>query len=563
VKIARTALAAISGTGTFSIGIGTFIAALTIATNARAATPEPWSDSDPIRPPARLTIGDYGVRAAAEYRANLLYVNPIDLASETENKQLTIEHRLRADATVDWEDKVRLTTSVDVLDGVLWGDNGNYGTSPEPNSGANVNANNVNAARTCIKQIPGTNPADAKSYTLGLCQADYLFVRRLYGEVLTPIGMLRIGRQPFNEGTAVAVSDGDGRRNRFGFANRGNSADRILFATKPLEAFKDSDERDVSDNRGTFLILAYDNLVTDDPLRLGDDVKEWITALRVLEPNLGGGIRDLEGRLFHTYRWDTHNDTAVNAIGGRLTARFGPVYTGFDTIGILGHTREVSQAFSVVTNDPPTSQAIQQFGLREVIRYDTRKVGFYMEVDYASGDSDPHVNTPLTQMRFAEDTNVGLLMFKHVLAYQSARAAAAASAVLTNLNAPTVPAEVIDTRGSFTDAFALFPQLDLRVTDSLLVRPGLLVAWAPAPVIDPIASQQRHPDGTLRYVNFAGGKPGQFYGTELDGRIQYRMYEHFIFDLEGAILWPGDALKDEDGYAARSVMVQGRTTFFF
>jgi hypothetical protein len=557
VKFRRIALALLA-----ALTVGATLAAATEG-RARAATPEPWSDTDPVRPPTRLTIGDYGFRGAAEYRANLLYVNPLDLASETENKQLTIEHRLRLDATVDWQDKVRITTSIDALDGVLWGDNGNYGTVPEPDSGANVNAKNVNEARTCVQQIPGTNPADPKSYTLGLCQADNLFVRRLYGEVLTPIGMFRVGRQPFNEGTAVSVSDGDGRRNRFGIANRGNSADRILFATKPLEAFKSPDDRDTTDYRGFFLILAYDHVVTDDPLRLGDDVHDWITALRFLEPNFGGGMRDFEGRLFHTYRWDTHNDTAVNAIGGRMTARFGPVYTGFDATGILGHTREVSQAFSVVTNDPPTSQAIQQFGIREVIRYDTRKVGAYLELDYASGDSDPRVNTPLTQFRFAEDANVGLLMFKHVLAYQSARAAAAASSVLTNLHAPTVPAEVIDTRGSFTDAFAVFPQLDFRLTDSLLFRPGVLVAWAPAPVIDPIASQQRHADGTIRAVNFAGGKPGSFYGTELDGRIQYRMYEHFIFDLEGAILFPGDALKDEDGYAARSVMVQGRTTFFF
>jgi len=93
----------------------------------------------------------------------------------------------------------------------------------------------------------------------------------------------------------------------------------------------------------------------------------------------------------------------------------------------------------------------------------------------------------------------------------------------------------------------------------------VLMAWAPAKVVDPIASLQRR-DGVRiddDLVNFAGGKPGRYYGTELDGRIQWRFLEHFAADLEGAILFPGSALEDVNGDAARSVLVQGRGTFFF
>ncbi|MBL8739840.1 MAG: alginate export family protein, partial [Myxococcales bacterium] len=61
----------------------------------------------------------------------------------------------------------------------------------------------------------------------------------------------------------------------------------------------------------------------------------------------------------------------------------------------------------------------------------------------------------------------------------------------------------------------------------------------------------------------AGGKPGQFYGTEIDLRAQWRFLEHFAADLEGAILFPGDALQDENGDAARSILIQGRSTVFF
>jgi hypothetical protein len=64
-------------------------------------------------------------------------------------------------------------------------------------------------------------------------------------------------------------------------------------------------------------------------------------------------------------------------------------------------------------------------------------------------------------------------------------------------------------------------------------------------------------------VNFNGGRPGDFYGIELDGRFQWRYLERFLFDLEGAILFPGDAFYDENEQAARSTLIQGRATFVF
>lgn len=533
---------------------------------ALAASPEPWSDTDPQSPPTRYELGDFGVRGGAEYRANVLYIDPLDLTAESNRKINIIEHRLRLDATTDWMDKVRITTSMDVMDGVLWGDNGSYGGEPESTSGANVNSNNVNAAKVCVRQT-GASTVDPKSYQHSLCPADYLHVRRLYGDVVTPIGLFRIGRQAFTEGAAVALNDGNGRRNRFGVTNRGNTVDRILFATKPLEAFKAPDMRDRSENKGIFLVLAYDRNVVDEPMKLGDDVQTWVTAVRALDPapQIGLPFRDVEARLFHGYRFDRRNDTKVNAIGGRVSSRYGKFYGGLDAAAFIGETSEVSKAFAVVTNDPVQSQAIRQLGARAVARYDTRWWTAYLEADYASGDSDPQVGTPLTQFRFSEDSTVGLLLFKHVFAYQTARASAAGVELLRSLNAPTLPVEAIASRGAFTNAMAIFPQFDVRPTKDLLFRTGVLMAWAPAPVHDPVQSQQKRDGTTISddLVNFNGGKPGKFYGTEVDARVQWRYLDHFAFDLEGAILFPGDALEDQDGNAVRSVMVQGRTTFFF
>ncbi len=551
-----------SRTTLFAAAIGAVV--LAAAPSARAV--EPWSDPDPLGPPARIPLSaQTGFRGGAEYRANAVAIRPLDLASTRDKNFGAIEHRLRLDAGLDWEDKVRLSTSVDVLDGVLWGDNGTRADAVEPTSGANVSTVNPNATVPCVSLRPGELATDPSSYRYGLCSGEPVFVRRLYGDVLTPVGLLRIGRQPFTEGASITVNDGDGRRNRFGFARRGNSADRILFATKPLEAFKPPAERDRSETRGAFLILAYDRLVTDNPQRFADDLHGWITAVRWLEPThrLGG---DFEARLYHSYRWSKDNDTGVSAFGGRLMSKLGnDWHAGIEASFVTGSTREVADAVRVITNDPSVVQSIRQLGARATVRWDQKLYSLYLEGDYASGDADPQTRTPLTQFRFAEDANVGLLLFEHVLAYQSARAAAAGVAVLRDLGAPSYPLEQVATRGSFTNAAALFPQVDVRPMDDLLLRGGVLFAWAPARVVDPIASLQRRDGNRLDddLVNFAGGRPGRYYGTEIDLRVQYRMFDHFAADLEGAVLFPGSALEDANGDAVRSFLAQARGTFFF
>ena len=204
-----------------------------------------------------------------------------------------------------------------------------------------------------------------------------------------------------------------------------------------------------------------------------------------------------------------------------------------------------------------------QGGARAVVRLDQKFWTAYFEFDYASGDRDPNARTPLTQFVWSEDNNVGLLLFERILAFQTATAAASSVELLRRLGAKAFPANSVSTRGSFSNAVAIFPQFDVRPHPTVLFRGGALVAWAAEPVADPIASLKARDGLTIKddLVNYVGGKPGNFYGVELDGRFQFRFIEHFLFDLEGAILFPGNALQNVDGNAVRSVLVQARTTF--
>ncbi len=540
-----------------------FVSCVLITSAAFSA--EPWADGDPAGPAARHALSeDYGVRARAEYRVQHTRITPLDLSSETNSNFTTMDQRLRVDATLDFRDRLRLTTSIDALDGVIWGDNGALGSAPEPDSGGNINSRNVNFARICYRPVTGGNTVDPKGWAYGLCDANPLFIRRLFIDVVTPIGLLRIGRQAINEGLALLGSDGDGRRNRFGVAGRGNNVDRIVFATKPLEGLKPKGERNTSETEGTFLFLGYDRIVGDNPMNDRDDVNQFFGAFKIIEPAFGP-LTNNEFRGFGAVRSNRQFGSSIGSFGARASTSLGKLTAGAEGALIVGRTRELSEAFSVISNDPPVSQEVAQVGARAVIRWDEPDLTFYLEGDYASGDSDPRSRSALTQFRFAEDSNVGLLLFKHVYAYQTGRAAAAATELLKNLRAPIIPVEAIATRGSMMNAAVLFPQIDVRPAAGWLLRGGVLMAWAPAVANDPVASVQRHDAFSVpgNLLNFAGGLGGRYYGTEIDARIQYRWEEHAILDLEGAVLFPGDALRDRNGDAATAFLTQARTTFLF
>lgn len=524
---------------------------------------EPWTDNDPSSPMTRIPFGSLGIRAGAEYRANLLYVNPISVSSNSVRRVSWIEHRLRLDLGVDYLDKVRIFASADILDGALWGDNGTLADGPKPNFGTNVNARSPNSTTPCVGLL-GDDPLKADSYGYALCTADQVRFRKVYGDVALPFGLLRIGRQPANTGTGVQSADGDGRPNRFGFSRQGSLVDRALFATKPLEAFKPKEERDTSEDRGLILGIAYDRWVTDSVHFFADDIQQVDVALRFLEPRASFG-RDLFLGGYFVHRWDDKNNTSVNSFGLRAMGRFGDIQAGVEGAMNVGSTREIAEANHFITNDEVVDQDILQGGARAVVRYDKPLFTVYLEADFASGDRDPNSRTPLTQFTFAEDANIGLLLFEHVIALQTARVAAAGTELLRRLGAPSYPTDSVYTRGAFSNAIALFPQVDVRPLPGLLLRAGVLAAWTASDAVDPVNSLLNRDGLTIEddLVNFAGGPPGGYWGTELDGRISYRFLDHFVADLEGAVLFPGDALKNRDGNAVRSVLLQGRTTFYF
>ena len=75
---------------------------------------------------------------------------------------------------------------------------------------------------------------------------------------------------------------------------------------------------------------------------------------------------------------------------------------------------------------------------------------FTLQWGYANGDDDPLTTTDLQITSWPRDTKLGLLLFEHTLAFQSARTAAVGIENLRQLEAESFPLTEIATDGRVT-----------------------------------------------------------------------------------------------------------------
>jgi hypothetical protein len=463
----------------------------------------------------------------ASYRTSLVVLRSLALRDAGPSHANWLEHRLRVGATLTHQERVRLTVSADPVNG-LWGYGSAFAREADPPDGS--------ASTVSVGYRGSGDPEDPHSYGL-VAGAAPAMLRRAYGELETDIGRFSIGRQAVFEGESIVAASGRERSTRFGQPGPGDAVDRALFVTKPLEGFRDRAERDVSGERGLFAAVFYDRIRDTDPQAFGDNLNGFGIAVRWLAPE-PTTRRAIDALATVAHRWDADTDTRVTLLGTRAITSVYNLHAAFELMVESGRAPANRVA-------PAEAQAVRRVGARGVLRWDEPNWSAYLELDFASGDADPK-GGDATQFRFAPDTNVGLLMFERVLAFELARANSAAGSPQT-----------LNDAARFSNAFALFPQLDLALAEELRARAGVLMAWAPARLTDPDRGNAGEPR------NYHGGEPAQFYGTELDARLTLTVLEHLYVDLEGAVLLPGAALADSRGNANTSGLVQSTAQFIF
>ena len=547
--------------------------ALTIwSTDTRDAQAQEWISVD--QPTSE------NIEVKAQYRARTIYIDPLDLSGETVRDMSWTEQRLRLDARFKQPGVGQLVIQADALDGVLFGDNGRFGQDPSSNAGVSLTSRLPNVTRWEVgfSGAEGANPLDPDDYIPVLRAADAFNINFAYADILLPIGILRVGRQPFNYGPGLAAHDGD-RYNRFGVSQFSDSADRILFGTKIDEAIKmvaiDGHELDASLDNGVILAMFYDLLKQDLPYVAGDDLRQVGVAVQAKAADADWFGFDWTGFIASAnvvHLWNEGFDTRAFGFPLLLSTTINDrVYLRAQYVHTRGETREVSEGFAALQGTDPQLQEVIGNGFQALADVYLGPVTLTLEFNYASGDGDPRGSNAITTFNFARDLNVGLLLFEHVLAFESARSVAVG---IENLAAEedlaSFPITEASTQGRFTNAIALFPQVKVdflkQEDNEIWLRAGGLFAWPEAGgLIDPIITTIQADGNEIAddAVNFHGGAPGSYYGTEVDVQLGWKFKRHFEWLVEGAILFPGNSLQDENGDAIAPFFFENRFVLSF
>lgn len=572
---------------THAVVAGLVIFAWSIAATAQQPTTPPegeaqiepqFEELDGAVEPGVETPQRWIVDGGAELRLRSLRIDPIELSGTDINLIHWSEMRARLDASVRRAGVGGVTIQLDALDGVLLGDNGQFvGPPPNSNTGVSLSAKRPNLTRWEVG-LRGDDPLSRDDYGPVLVPVEPIAINHLYADVNLPIGLLRFGRQPLNYGATITSHDG-GRHNRWGVSKYSDSVDRVLFGTKLDEAIKaigGSDAPpDLSLDNGVLLAVFHDWMKQDDVALFRDDLRQIGVAVQWKKSEADWFGADWSGFTLSQGAVRLRNvkfDSLAYGFPFLFETSIGDIDLEAQYMHIRGKSNEISEGFAALASKPSAQQDIIAHGARGVVDWNIGRVRLTAEGNYASGDDDPRATTPITSFTFARDLNVGLLMFEHILAFESARSVGVGIENLSGADVESFPLTEASTEGRFTNAIAAFPQVRVdwlhpRFNHQIHTQVGVLMAWSAAAggVVDPIMTSlaedgERIDDDA---VNYHGGRPARFYGTEIDLQVGYTFRDNFHFVIEGAALFPGPALWDENQDAVNSFLVENRLVFAF
>ncbi len=377
--------------------------------------------------------------------------------------------------------------------------------------------------------------------------------RALYLEYLTPIGLLRVGHQPSHWGMGLLANDGS-HAQLFGDVRRGSIVERLLFATRP--AGEDT----------PFVIAIAGDLVYEDAraeLLEGDRALQAVAAVRWEERRWNIG---LYGVFRHQER-DRHavdertpftEDLTIGAldVAGAFDADIpgvdGYLFGEMEAAVIGGNTTQVRNVQLTASGD---EEDVLSFGgaakLGAVLTHAGDdgvrfgRVALAVEWGYASGDADPYDGVT-RRFSFDQNHNVGLVLFDHVLAWKTARAATIAQDPAI-VNRPAPGLQFLPSEGGVFGAQYINPTVVVRPKHWIDLKAGAVLAQTSADFVDPYQA------GALgNYANYDGGDDRRHdLGVEIDAGADVRLHltEHFMVNagFEGGILLAGGAFDDAAG----------------
>ena len=385
--------------------------------------------------------------------------------------------------------------------------------------------------------------------------------RDLYVEFRSPIGIFRVGQQTSYWGQGLLANDGN-HPQMFGDTMRGAITERLLFATTPMG----------KDTPLTVLVAGdfvfEDNtadLLGNSPEQEGDLAGQAVAAVLWREDWAEAGIygvyrhqeRELVSRVTP---YDETLDVGVvdleAKIRGKVPGTDAYAYAQGEVALVAGRTNYLRSSY--VNQSEPTNELADEsiltvggsatFGYVHTRANEKERWGDFLaelEWGYASGDPDP-LDGETNRFTFDTSHNVGLVLFDHVLAWKTARAATIAQdARVVGRAAPGL--QLLPSNGGVFGATYLNPRFIFRPLRMVDVKLGFLWGHATADVVDPY-----HVGALGDYQNYDGGDPtARDLGVEIDAgadvRIPLERTVALELGAEGGVLFPGHAFDDGIG----------------
>jgi uncharacterized protein (TIGR04551 family) len=348
--------------------------------------------------------GYYRLRPNLFYQFNLgrapgreLYLAP---TRATEKTLSGADMRLRLEPTFNISEEVRVKVQLDALSNVLLG---STPMSSNPGDSAFYLFDLFNDGQTPPRS--GVNAL-----------RDSLMVREVYGEVSTPVGLLRFGRMNAHWGLGILRNDGSCLD-----CDYGDQVDRVMFVTEPLEGFYVTPMFEFN-SEGLF--TTYRNGQEGQPVdpTSADDSHSWVLAVarRDTPQQVKAKLDNNQGVLNYGlhFSWRSQRYSAARDLRGNLTGELvrrdanlyiPDVWLRYEEknfrlelevaayLGTIGNRSGTPQAPTAPTSDNPgdpnqnQSLEVRSFGGAAVGEYRLLdgKLNLQLELGLASGDRAP------------------------------------------------------------------------------------------------------------------------------------------------------------------------------
>ncbi len=147
---------------------------------------------------------------------------PVSPLSSAEKTNAGVNMRFRFEPTINVSEEVRVRAQLDALDNVLWGSTPDYAFSRNGVNGYWYDRNDLSVFS--MSQAPVRSGINSLQ--------DSLAVKRVWGEISTPVGLLRFGRMGSHWGLGMLHNDGNGLDNDWG-----DTVDRVMFVAEPINGY--------------------------------------------------------------------------------------------------------------------------------------------------------------------------------------------------------------------------------------------------------------------------------------------------------------------------------------